>query len=507
MPRLGHSAGFPAIGGLLIAEVAAQDRTLRALFEIDQELRMKWNAISIRAMPVTICKHVFIALGRVGTMVRTAFGRINRPIRMLKNHDRTADGAIAPPGYFGTKILDLARQLAQWSELPDGLLCSYFSPPHKAVAAQLRDWMRSAGLHADIDAVGNVVGRYASATATATTLIVGSHYDTVANAGRYDGRLGILAALVVAEHLHRTGRRLPFHLDVVGFAEEEGVRFSSPYIGSAAIAGCFDETALQRRDADGVSLAAIMRDAGVDLAAIRALARRPETLRGYFEVHIEQGPVLLQRDLPVGIVTSIAASARFQVAIRGVAGHAGTVPMALRHDAATAAAEIVLAVEQRCAAGATLVGTVGQLAVPHGLMNVIPGRCDLSIDIRAGDDGTRDAAIADVLAAIKSIAARRGVTADVVDIGRHAAVPCAPLMQSALAKAVARAGIEPFHLASGAGHDAAMFAGVTDIGMLFVRCGNGGISHSPLETVTADDADLAARVLLDAVVTLDQPDS
>jgi hydantoinase/carbamoylase family amidase len=426
---------------------------------------------------------------------------------MLKNQDRTASGVVTPAGYFGAKILDLARQLAQWSELPDGLLCSYFSPAHKAVAAQLRDWMHSAGLRAEIDAVGNVIGRYASAAVTAKTLIVGSHYDTVANAGQFDGRLGILAGLVVAEHLHRTGRRLPFHLDVVGFAEEEGVRFAAPYIGSAAIAGCFDETALQRRDADGVSLAAIMREAGADLTVIRALARRPGTLRGYLEVHIEQGPVLLQRDLPVGIVTSIAASARFQVAIHGVAGHAGTVPMNLRHDAAAAAAEIILAVEQRCGAGATLVGTVGQLAVPHGLINVIPGICELSIDIRAGDDGTRDAAIADVLAAIKQIAARRGVTADVTEIGRHAAVPCAPQMQSALAKAIARAGVEPFPLASGAGHDAAMFAGVTDIGMLFVRCGNGGISHSPLETVTAEDADLAARVLLDVLVTLDQPNS
>jgi N-carbamoyl-L-amino-acid hydrolase len=426
---------------------------------------------------------------------------------MLENRDRTKTGVVAPPGYFGAKILDLAHRLAQWSELPDGLLCSYFSPAHKAVATQLRDRMRSAGLDAKIDAVGNVVGRYASAAATAKTLIVGSHYDTVANAGQFDGRLGILTALVVAEHLHRTGQCLPFHLDVVGFAEEEGVRFSAPYIGSAAIAGCFDESALARRDADGVSLVAILREEGVDLAAIRALARRPETLRGYLEVHIEQGPVLLQRDLPLGIVTSIAASARFQVTIHGVAGHAGTVPMVLRHDAATAAAEIVLTVEQRCADGSTLVGTVGQLAVPHGLINVIPGSCELSIDIRAGDDVTRDAAIADVLVAIRLIAERRGVTADIIEIGRHAAVPCAPQMQAALAKAIAGAGVEPFYLASGAGHDAAMFAGVTDIGMLFVRCGNGGISHSPLETVTADDADLAARVLLDVLITLDQPNS
>lgn len=409
---------------------------------------------------------------------------------------------VTDPGQFGARILDMARRLAQWSELPDGLMCTYFSSAHKAAAAQLREWMGAAGLQAEIDAVGNVVGRYPSAAEAARTLIVGSHYDTVANAGQFDGRLGILAALVVAEHLHRTGRRLPFHLDVVGFSEEEGVRFSAPYLGSAAIAGRFDAGILERCDENGTSLAAVLREGGVDLAAIKMLARRPDTLRGYVELHIEQGPVLLQRGLPVGVVTGIAGSARFRITIHGAAGHAGTVPMSARHDAAAAAAEIVLAVEQRCAAAATLVGTVGQLAVPHGLINVIPGCCEFSLDVRAGDDATRDAAIADILTAVARIAARRGVTADVIELGRHAAVPCAPAMQTALAQAVARAGTEPLYLASGAGHDAAMFAGVTDIGMLFVRCGNGGISHSPLETVTSADADLAARVLLDVLVNL-----
>jgi beta-ureidopropionase / N-carbamoyl-L-amino-acid hydrolase len=418
---------------------------------------------------------------------------------MLKDQIR----AVVPPGYFGARILELADRLAQWSETPDGLTATYFSPAHKAVAVQLRDEMRTAGLDAHIDAVGNVVGRLASAAVGAKAMIIGSHYDTVVNAGKYDGRLGILTGLVVAEYLHRSGQPLPFHLDLVGFAEEEGVRFAAPYLGSAAIAGDFDETILQRSDAKGVTLEALLMGDGVGLAAIRALARRPDPLHGYVEVHIEQGPVLLQRDLPVGIVTSIAGSARFRVAVRGVAGHAGTVPMALRHDAAAAAAEIVLAVEQRCAAGGTLVGTVGQLAVPHGAINVIPGSCDLSIDIRAGDDTTRDAAIADVFAAIAQIAARRGVTAETIEIGRHAAVPCAARIQSALAQAATRAGVEPFYLSSGAGHDAVMFSGVTDIGMLFVRCGNGGISHSPLETVTAADADLGARVLLDFLTHLD----
>ena len=403
---------------------------------------------------------------------------------------------------YGARILDMADRLAQWSEMQGGLTCTYFSKAHQAVAQELRAWMRSAGLQAKIDAVGNVVGRYPSAAPAARTLIIGSHYDTVADAGRYDGRLGILAALIVAEELVRARRQLPFHLEVIGFAEEEGVRFSAPYIGSSAIAGRFNAALLQRSDSSGVSLGAVLHERSVDLTTVERLARSPQSLRGYLEVHIEQGPQLLQRDLPLGIVTSIAGVVRCRIAIEGVAGHAGTVPMALRHDAAAAAAEIVLAVERRCAAVPGLIGTVGQIGVPHGLINVIPGRCEFSLDVRATDDATRDAAIADIRAAIEESTKRRGVTAAITEIARHPAVLCAPAMQQAFAQAVARAGITPFYLASGAGHDAEQFAGVTDIGMLFVRCGNGGISHNPLETITADDADIAARVLLDVVTNL-----
>jgi hydantoinase/carbamoylase family amidase len=407
-----------------------------------------------------------------------------------------------PREKYGARILDMADQLAQWSEMQGGLTCTYFSPAHKAVAEQLRNWMRAAGLEAQIDALGNVVGRYPSAAPSARTLIVGSHYDTVANAGRYDGRLGILTALVVAENLTRAKTPLPFHLEVIGFSEEEGVRFSAPYIGSSAVAGHFNAALLRRSDSKGISLGAVLHEHSVDLSMIDKLARRPQSLRGYLEVHIEQGPQLIERNLPVGIVTSIAGVVRCRITIEGVAGHAGTVPMALRHDAAAAAAEIVLAVERRCAATEGLVGTVGQIEVPHGLINVIPGRCEFSLDVRATDDKIRDRAIADIRTAIDEITKRRGVAAAIAEIARHPAVPCAPAMQEAFAAAVARAGIAPFHLASGAGHDAEQFSGITDIGMLFVRCGNGGISHNPRETVTADDADAGARVLLDVITNL-----
>jgi N-carbamoyl-L-amino-acid hydrolase len=404
---------------------------------------------------------------------------------------------------LGAAILDRARELAQWTELPEGLMCTYFSEAHKAAAAQLRDWMTAAGMETEIDPVGNVIGRYAGENPGAKALIIGSHYDTVANAGQFDGRLGILTAIAVVEHLHRMRRKLPFHIDVMAFSEEEGVRFSAPYLGSGAIAGHFDESALARRDANDISLASVLRKEGVGLETIQKLARRSETLRGYLEVHIEQGPVLLQKDLPVGIVTSVTGSARYRVSVQGAAGHAGTVPMPLRRDAAAAAAEIVLAVERRCRASANLVGTVGQLTVPNGVINVIPGSCELSLDIRSVDDGTRSAATHDIMAAIEEIAGRRRVTASIKELARHRATPCAPAMQSAFAEAITKAGIAPFYLPSGAGHDAEQFAGVTDIGMLFVRCGNGGISHSPLETVTAADADVGARVLLDVLLNLD----
>ncbi len=408
----------------------------------------------------------------------------------------------AEEGAFGRRIMELADRLAQWSEISDGLTCTYLSPAHRAVAADIRDGMRQAGLTTATDAVGNVIGRYAADDPSARTLIVASHYDTVCNAGKYDGRLGVLAALVLVEHLQRLGRKLPFHLDVIAFSEEEGVRFSASFLGSSAVAGRFDPALLDRRDADGHTLAAAMRAAGLDPAQIPALARRGEELVGYLEVHIEQGPVLLEEGLPVGIVSAIAGTVRRMVAITGTAGHAGTVPMARRHDAVAAAAEVVLYVERRCAQAPTLVGTVGQLAVPGGAINIIPGRCALSLDIRAADDATRDAAVSDIMAEIARIGARRGVDIVSREVQRTAAVQCSPRLQALLAEAVAGAGIKPRYLASGAGHDAMMFDGLTDLAMLFVRCGNGGASHSPREIITAEDADIAARVLLDAVLRL-----
>ncbi len=398
---------------------------------------------------------------------------------------------------FGPAIMDWAERLGAISDDETGLTCAYMTDAHQRTARQLRDWMTEAGMEAHVDAVGNVVGRYAAADPGAQTLLTGSHYDTVRNGGKYDGRLGILLPLALVRHLHARGERLPFHLEVIGFAEEEGVRFRSTFIGSSAVAGRFDMGVLDLADADGVTLRAALQEAGHDPAAIASIARDPAALLGYVEVHIEQGPVLLERGVPLGVVTAIAGSSRYLVELEGTASHAGTTPMGMRRDAAAAAAEIVLLVERRCADGTALVGTVGQLAVPGGSVNVVPGRCRLSLDIRAADDGARLAAVRDVLDGIAGICARRGIEHRVETLVEAAAVPCAPRLMAQLGAAVERAGLPAFALPSGAGHDAMALAPLTDVAMLFTRCGNGGISHNPLETMTADDADVAAAVLLD----------
>lgn len=403
---------------------------------------------------------------------------------------------------IGAQVMDWCETIGEWSDADDGLTCAYLTPAHRRTAARIVNWMIDAGMDAHIDAVGNVVGRYAALDLNAKTLMTGSHYDTVRNGGKYDGRLGILLPIAVAAHLHARGERLPFHLDVIGFAEEEGVRFRSTFLGSSAITGQFDPALLDTVDADGVLLRDAIVEAGHDPAAIPALARKSDDLLGFVEVHIEQGPVLLERGLPVGVVTAIAGSSRYLVNLTGVASHAGTTPMGMRRDAAAAAAEIVLLVEQRCAGTPSLVGTVGQLEVPSGSVNVIPGACKLSLDIRAADDAVRLAAVDDILAGIDTICARRGIDCTLLKIVEAAAAPCSPRLMDALGAAVERQGLPRFDLLSGAGHDAMQMAQITEVAMLFTRCGNGGISHNPLETMTADDAELAGQVLLDFLRSL-----
>ncbi len=403
---------------------------------------------------------------------------------------------------FGPRIMRLADHLAQWSEQPDALTVTYFSEAHKKVAAELGDLLRAAGMEVRTDAIGNVIGRYEAAKPDAKTLLLGSHYDTVRDGGKYDGRLGILLPLALIEHLNRTKQKLPFNIELCCFAEEEGVRFPIGYLGSQTIAGKFDPKNLDATDDNGIPLRKVLEAAGVDVSSIASLAREQNDLIGYVEVHIEQGPSLLNANVPVAIVTGIAGAVRHRVVVEGEAGHAGTVAMQFRHDAGAAAAEMILALEKRCTGTPSLVGTVGQLLVPNGAMNVIPGRCEFSTDIRASTNEVRDAAVMDVLSSFNQIARHRGVKVEATEVLRMSAIPLSPYLQERLKAAAERLGVNPLMLPSGAGHDAAMMSGLTQSAMMFVRCGNGGVSHSPLEIIAEEDADFAARVLFDFLMNL-----
>jgi hydantoinase/carbamoylase family amidase len=400
-------------------------------------------------------------------------------------------------GRFGAEVMDRLDQLAQFSELPGGLTRVYLSAEEKGAGELLIRWMAEAGMDAGFDAVGNVVGRYEGTEPGLPALLTGSHYDTVRNAGQYDGMLGVVSAISCIKALNEAGERLPFAIEVIGFADEEGVRFQSTLLGSRGVAGTLDTEILDKQDADGTTMAEALTAFGLDPARIGDAAHKAEEVLAYVELHIEQGPVLLNEELPVGVVTSIAGATRFAVTVTGLAGHAGTVPMGGRRDAAAAAAEMLLAIEDRCTGIDALVGTVGQLTVPDGATNVIPGAAAFSIDIRAGDDAIRESAVADVEAALSTIAERRNVTVELTRTHEAKSAICAPWLMDQIRDAIADAGIEPRYLMSGAGHDAMAFVDLTDIAMLFVRCGNGGISHHPDETMTEADADLSTAILLD----------
>ncbi len=399
----------------------------------------------------------------------------------------------------GTQVMAWADALATHTEQPDGITRTYLTEAHHAAAAQLAGWMEAAGMTVRRDAAGNVIGRYEGLEPGAPALLTGSHFDSVRDAGRYDGNLGVILPIACVAEWNRAGKRFPFALEVVGFAEEEGVRFKATLLGSRAIAGTFDTKVLDNPDEDGKTMREVMLAAGFDPAGLPAAAHQREQVLAFIEVHIEQGPVLLNEGLPVGVVTAISGATRFLVDLEGLAGHAGTVPMDMRRDAAMAAAEIGLYIEKRCGGMPGLVGTVGQFNVPNGATNTVPGKAVFSIDIRCGADAEREAAVRDVLAEMERICARRNIRANVRKTHEAPSVPCAPWLQQQWADAIARQDVPVRHLPSGAGHDAMAIAALADVAMLFVRCGNGGISHHPTETMTAEDAATAAAVFRDFV--------
>jgi allantoate deiminase len=385
---------------------------------------------------------------------------------------------------------------APYSEVEGQLTRRFLTAAHAAALNALGDWMSEAGMSVRRDAAANLIGRYEAETPGAKALIIGSHIDSVRNGGRYDGPLGIMLGIDVVEALHHAGRRLPFAIEVVAFGDEEGSRFPVSMSCSRAIAGTLDASALEMKDADGITVAEALTAFGGDPANIASAARRPEDVLAFLEAHIEQGPVLEAEGLALGVVTAIAAQKRLMVRITGMAGHAGTTPMALRKDPAPAAAEAMLALERICRAGTDgLVGTVGRMTALPGAFNVIPGAVEFSMDIRAETSATRDAAVEAITAEIHAIAAARGLSASVSLMQALAESPCDPSLMGLLEEALSDLGLPARRLPSGAGHDAMVMADLCPTAMLFIRC-EGGISHNPAEAVTEADCALAARVML-----------
>ena len=397
---------------------------------------------------------------------------------------------------LGDEIVARIHQLAAISETPDNLTRNFLTPEHRAAAELIMKWMIEAGMSARLDGIGNVCGRYEGERPGLPCLMLGSHYDTVRDAGKWDGPLGLITAISCVAHLEKRGRRLPFAIEVTGFADEEGVRFASTLLGSRTVAGTFDQQVLATTDAAGISMREALVKFGLDPDHIAASARDRSELLAYIELHIEQGPVLEAKNLPVGVVSAIAGATRFAARLTGMAGHAGTVPMALRRDALAGAAECIASIEQLCLEDdGGLVGTVGHIHATPGATNVIPGQVRFTIDMRAPTDERRSRSVTEMVRRIEAIARRRNLELQLDVTHENRTVPCAPWLKAQLAEAVAAEGYPVFELPSGAGHDGMAMVDVADVAMLFVRC-RGGISHHPDEHVEVADADAGAQVLL-----------
>ena len=417
----------------------------------------------------------------------------------LRNIHRIAEirlnDKFAAEPVLGNDVWDWHEALARHSDPgfaeKGQLTVTYLTDAHRACGRDIAQRMRECGFdRVEIDAVGNVVGRYYPAAPGARYLMTGSHYDTVRNGGKYDGRLGIFVPLACVRELHRAGKRLPFGIEVVAFAEEEGQRYKATFLGSGALIGHFNPAWLDQKDTNGVTMREAMQHAGLRLDDIAKLQRDPAQYLGFIEVHIEQGPVLNELDLPLGVVTSINGGVRYLCEMIGTASHAGTTPMDRRRDAAVAVAELALYVEQRAAKDGDSVGTIGLLNVPSGSINVVPGRCLFSLDLRAPTDAQRDAMVTDVLDELAKIAQRRGLRYTIEESMRAAAAPSAPALQHHWERAVDALGVPVFRMPSGAGHDAMKLHEIMPQAMLFTRGQNSGISHNPLESTTNNDIQL-----------------
>jgi allantoate deiminase len=390
------------------------------------------------------------------------------------------------------RLMTRLDDFCAFTDEPGKLTRLYLAPSYRAACDQFAKWAADAGMSARIDAAGNVRARYEGKTANAPALMIGSHIDTVRDAGRFDGNLGALAALAVVEQLAEKGVRLDHAIEVVAFGDEEGVRFTTAMTGSRAIAGQLSATAMEAKDKQGVTLSQALVEFGGD--PVRAYACRARGVAAFVELHIEQGPVLEARNLALGVVGAINGATRMLVTVEGLAGHAGCVPMDLRRDAVAAAAEMILAIETRARAESDLVATVGRLEVEPGAINVIPGLARFSLDLRSPRDEWRRRAVGDIHDAATAIAARRNVETVMQPVHEAPAYVCDARIVAGFDRALAGLGLPAFHLPSGAGHDTMVMGAFVPSGMLFVRCA-GGISHHPAESITAEDGELALAAL------------
>jgi allantoate deiminase len=402
---------------------------------------------------------------------------------------------------LGRRAMALLDGLSKHSDEPGRLTRLYLSPAHRQAAETTLRFMREAGLDSHIDPLGSVVGRLEGADPDAPALVIGSHIDTVVDAGRFDGTLGVVLGIVTIEALRAGGTVPACPIEVLAFGDEENARFPTNLSTSYALSGRYDPAWLDGRDQDGVTLREALTRFGGDPDGIAGIARNPARYRGYLEVHIEQGPLLEAKNLPVGIVSAINGITRARATVTGEAGHAGTVPMSMRRDALAAVAEMIGIVERVGAKRSDTVATVGVAQVQPGAINVIPARVDFTLDARSPDDAVRHAMVQDILSECEAAAQRRGVGFTIEPFMDSPATPMDKDLMLRLEQAIGSIGVEPLRLASGAGHDAVAMAALCPVAMLFVRC-KGGISHNPAESITVEDADAAAHVLLEAVRTI-----
>lgn len=394
---------------------------------------------------------------------------------------------------LANKVMHWCDQLAAISSHPENISRFYLTPEHKRCNALVAQWMQEAGMETWVDAAGNICGRYDAKNACAKTLVLASHLDSIPNAGAYDGILGVLIAIAVVEQLYQSDITLPYAIDIIGFSDEEGTRFGSTLLGSRAVAGTWNPDWWELKDRNGISLKQAFIDFGLEPDNIHSAARNPDDLLAYLEVHIEQGPVLEDENLALGIVSAIAGARRFAIEIEGYAGHAGTVPMPMRKDALVGAALGVVLVEN-IANEFNVVATVGKIECGPGAVNVIPGHAKFTIDIRSGDDQLRDQAFAKIQHELDMICINRNLAASWNEIHNAPAVVCADWIQALQASVLCDMNLNPYKLMSGAGHDAMAMADICDVAMYFVRC-KGGVSHHPDESVTVEDVALAIEAL------------